>query len=309
MLDFLPVSLDKKEIIDSYSFKFGGGSCYHSFASYFCLAEQYGEMFCEYDNFLYILRSKICTKDERVYLFPLGERSNIKQALQNILDDAHENNSLVKFETLTKSEKEIVCELFPDKFTVETSDEHAEYVYSIERQEDLSRSGVRNRRQKINKFFREYGERCEILKIEKKHIPFIREFQSIWLKNKLESQERSQYYVQTLTENNTAARIALDNFFELGLCGIIIFIDGKVAGYEYGLRLSEDFCDSLQEKGDTQFRGIYRILNYEFIKLCCHGVRYLNVEEDLGIEGLRKKKRFDHPDLMLEKFILREVKS
>lgn len=309
MLDFLPVSFDVKEIIDSYTFKFGGGSCYHSFASYFCLAEQYGDMFCERDNFLYILRSKICSENERVYLFPLGKRSNIKQALQNILDDAHEKNSLVKFETVTRSEKEIICELFPDKFTVETSEEHVEYIYSVERQINLSRIGVRNRRQKINKFFREYGDRYEIFKIEKKHINFIREFQSVWLKNKLESKKRSQYYIQTLKENNSAAQAALDNFFELGLFGIIIFIDGKVAGYEYGLNLSEDFCDSLQEKGDIQFRGIYRILNYEFIKLCCHGMRYLNVEEDLGLEGLRKKKQHDHPDIILEKFILREIKN
>ena len=307
MLEFQPVDFRIKELVDSYTFKYGEGSCQHSFVSSFCLNHKYGDMFCGHDNFLYTLRSRKCTENERVYLFPHGDRSRIRSAVQNVIDDAHEHNAKVRFETLTGSAKDIVLENFPDMFSVESSEDYTEYVYSIDRQEDLTRWGLRNRRQKINRFFRDYGDRCEILNIEREHIPMIREYQAQWLNYKLTSQERSPHYIDAITTDNSAVQTALDNFFELGLFGIILFIDGKVSGYEYGSRLSDTYCDSMEEKGDTRIRSICRVLNQEFITRFCHGMHYINVEEDVGIEGIREKKHFDQPDIMIQKFILREV--
>ena len=76
MLDFQDINLGMKKIIDSYTFNYGGNSCQYSFASSFYLKHKYGDMFCEHDGFLYILRSKRCSENERVYLFPLGECEN-----------------------------------------------------------------------------------------------------------------------------------------------------------------------------------------------------------------------------------------
>lgn len=307
MLEFQPVTFGIKELVDSYTFRYGEGSCQHSFVSSFCLNHKYGDMFCEHDNFLYTLRSRKCTESERVYLFPHGDRSRIKYAIQNVINDAHEHNAKVRFETLTESAKDIVLMNFPDRFTVEASEDYTEYVYSIGRQEDLTQPGLRNRRQKINRFFRDYGGSCEILNIQREHIPMIREYQSKWLKHKLESRNRSQYYIDAIKSDNASVQTALNNFFELGLFGIIIFIDSTVSGYEYGSRLSETYCDSIMEKGDANIKNIYRVLNQEFINRFCHGMRYINVEEDIGIEGIRNKKRLDRPDIIIQKFILREV--
>ena len=63
----------------------------------------------------------------------------------------------------------------------------------------------------------------------------------------------------------------------------------------------------MEEKGDTSIRSICRVLNQEFINMCCHGMHYINVEEDVGIEGIREKKHFDRPDILIEKFIVQEV--
>ena len=310
MLNFQPATLGMKPLVDSYTYKYGEGSCQHSFVSSWCLRHKYGDMFCEHDGYLYTLRSAKCTSDYRVYLFPHGDRADpeaLRRAVQNVIDDAHGHESRVRFETLTQSAKDIVCSLFPGGFSAETNEDYTEYVYSIDRQEDLSCWGLRNRRQKINRFFRDYGDRCKILRIEKEHIPLIREYQASWLKYKLESQERSQHYIDTIMTDNAAIQVALDNFFELDLFGIVLFIDGKVSGYEYGSRLSESYCDSMEEKGDTSIRSICRVLNQEFINMCCHGMHYINVEEDVGIEGIREKKHFDRPDILIEKFIVQEV--
>lgn len=108
MLDFQPVTLGIKKLVVSYTFKYGEGSCQHSFVSSWCLRHKYADEFCEHNAFLYTLRAKKCTPHERVYLSPHGDRTNtqaLRNALQNILDDPHEHGSSVKFQAMSSSQK------------------------------------------------------------------------------------------------------------------------------------------------------------------------------------------------------------
>ncbi|MBQ7593137.1 MAG: DUF2156 domain-containing protein [Synergistaceae bacterium] len=327
MLDFQPVSLDMKALIDSYTFKFGEGSCQHSFVSSFCLAGKYGDMFCEHDNFLYTLRAKKCSDKERVYLFPHGKRDNLKLAMQNILDDAHAHNSHVKFETLTRRAMEIVSELFPGKFSVNGNNElinsetltpevnyssiegnrdFSEYVFSVENLVNLPGPALARKRQDVKKFFRDYEGHYEITRITPEHIDLIRNFQAQWFEKKSLS-EYDLSHDALLDHENEGIMTALDNFSALGLSGIILFIDGEVKGYAYGAPLSEKVFDGIVQKGDRNITNIYKVLTFaEATRLRSDGYEYLNMEEDLGIEGLRSMKTRYQPAYMIEKFILTE---
>ena len=305
MLDFQPVTIGSREVIQQYMMSYGGGSCQHSFVSSFCLYGKYGDMFCEHEGSLYVLRSKKCCGNERVYLFPMGDVSGVKSAVDNVLNDAHENNSLVKFETVTESAKDIITNLFPGKFSVEYSRDLSEYVYRTEHQVNLPGHELATKRKNIHKFFRDYDGRCSITRITPEHIEGIRTFQREWLASKLLSEYDLQHDLQ-LEQENDGIQTALDNFFALGLSGIVLFIDGSIKGYAYGAPLSEKVFDAIVEKGDKNIPNIYRVLNREFSRLCCEGYEYINREEDLGIEGLRTTKTRYKPEYMIEKFILNE---
>lgn len=306
MLDFQSVAFGIKTLVDSYTFRYGEGSCQHSFVSSFCLKHKYGDMFCEKDGFLYTLRSSLCTDIERVYLFPHGDRTEIERAIHEVLNDAHEHNSRVKFETITQSAKDIVCSLFPEKFTVQSSQNYSEYVYSVERQLDIHNPGMRTPRQKINRFRRDYTDRFEITLINEDNIPLIREFQKEWLAQRIERAGSARFERQSAATDNIADLTCLDNFSALGLVGIIMFIDGKVCGYEFGAKLSDECMDSIAEKGFRNIRNICRVLNHEFITRCCRGMKWINCEEDIGIEGLRETKMLAHPEIIIDKYILTE---
>lgn len=305
MLPFQHLALDHKPVIDRYLYAFGEGSCQHSFTSMFCMAEKYGDMFCEKDGFLFFLRSGKCTDTHRVYLFPMGDctdRRKLKNAVEAIFADAHMQGRLVSFDTVTSRAAHALRELFPGRFREENVRDYAEYIYSNEKLAQLSGPQMASKRHDINTFFRDYGSRTSVEIIQPHHIPHIQAFQSYWLEHHLAGEED----VQLELENRAISR-GLAHYEALGLSGIVIYVDGQIRGYAYGAPLNKDYYDVIIEKGDRSIPDIYRVLNRDLVRMVCGGYRYINREEDVGVEGLRKAKLSYKPDFLLEKFRMTEV--
>lgn len=105
-----------------------------------------------------------------------------------------------------------------------------------------------------------------------------------------------------------AEQFAINTFFsyfsELRLVGGVIRTDGKVAAITIGELLNSDtFCVHI-EKADTSFNGIYAAINNCFARSAAAGLKYINREEDLDIEGLRRSKLSYHPAFLLTKYTL-----
>ncbi|MBR4371054.1 MAG: DUF2156 domain-containing protein, partial [Victivallales bacterium] len=158
-----------------------------------------------------------------------------------------------------------------------------------------------SKRYDIQTFFRDYEGRAVIRIIQPDDIDGILRFQQAWLTEKQHIDEDVQ-----LDYENLAIRKGLAHYQELGLSGIVVFIDGELCGYAYGAPLSDTAYDVIIEKGDRHYADIYKILNRELVRLCCDGFAYINREEDAGVEGLRKAKLSYKPDILLEKFIAQE---
>ena len=265
-------------------------------------------MFCEHEGYLYTLRARKCTENERVYLFPHGDRFNpdaLRQAVQNVLDDAHEHGARVKFETLTASAKDIVMNMFPEKFEAVYERDFSEYIYRVDNLTKLPGVKFKAKRNCIHQFMRDYEGRYKILKISPEHIEQVREFQARWLKAKILGED-DYIHEHQLEQENEGIQVCLDDFFELGLSGIVMFIDGVVSGFAYGAQLSDNMFDTIAEKGDRNIRDIYLMVKQGLLTLCCADYEYMNYEEDIGVEGLRKMKTMLKPEYMLDKFIVTE---
>ncbi len=307
MMNFEAVTLTHKKMIKPYLYKYGEGSCQHSFAAMFCMANKYGDSLCEKDGWLFIHRAGISSKTERAYLFPMGDNSDevrLGHAIEAIIEDAHNHGAAVRFETLTAAAKDAVVRLFPGVFSVTALRDYSEYIYTYDKLANLSGHQMASKRQDINTFYRTYGNSVRIEKIKDKHLDEIRSFQKIWLDNRLNGEEDVQ-----LDYENIAIQLGLSNFAELDLSGIVIYIDNVMRGYAYGAPLSQNSYDVMIEKGDRRIADIYRVLNRDLVRLCCGQYRYINREEDVGNEGLRCAKLSYKPDILLEKYLLHEVKK
>ena len=86
------------------------------------------------------------------------------------------------------------------------------------------------------------------------------------------------------------------------MTGGILFIVEEPAAFCLSSVLSPSVTDIHFEKCLSSYArdGGYAIINNEFAKTV--STKYINREEDLGIEGLRKAKRSYYPEIFLEKF-------
>lgn len=99
-----------------------------------------------------------------------------------------------------------------------------------------------------------------------------------------------------------AVHTFFSNFEYLGLKGGVLRVGGEMVGFTVGEPLNSDTFDIHIEKADASIQGAYPTLFNEFISREAQEFRYINREEDLGIEGLRKSKMSYHPEFLLEKY-------
>ena len=308
MLDFQTLRPELSTDLAPYYQKFGENSCQHSFISSYCMEGKYGDRVCVKDGFLYTLRALTGSDRERIYLFPLGDLEDeaaAKAAVCEVLSDAGAHDASVCFKTITARAAAFLEKHFGDRFLIEEVRDYAEYLYTYEKLANLPGHEMASKRYDIHTFERHYEGRYEVRTIEtEEQIDAVRAFQEWWLREKEDHEED----VQLELENEAIDR-GLTHFFELGLAGIMVYVDGEVAGYAYGAPLSPECFDVIIEKGDRRIEDIYRILNRDLVRVCCAGYAYINREEDLGVEGLRKAKLSYKPDILLQKYIARERRT
>ena len=86
-----------------------------------------------------------------------------------------------------------------------------------------------------------------------------------------------------------------------------IFIDGNLEAFTMGEYLNPNMALIHIEKANPSIRGLYPYINQQFLVNEFSDVEFVNREEDLGIEGLRKAKLSYHPVKFVEKYTVREV--
>ncbi len=99
-----------------------------------------------------------------------------------------------------------------------------------------------------------------------------------------------------------AIQQAFHNFEALGLRGGAIRINGKIEAFSFGRKINDDTAVLHVEKANHAIRELYAVINKEFAAHAWEDVTYLNREEDMGIEGLRRAKESYHPEFMLKKY-------
>lgn len=101
--------------------------------------------------------------------------------------------------------------------------------------------------------------------------------------------------------------IALQHFLkhykEFDLICELIYIDKKPEAFIGGAVCENNLGIIIFEKANTDFKGIYAALNSYFVKNNFSNCKYVSMQEDMGVLGLRKSKKSYNPAFLEEKYI------
>lgn len=303
MLEFQKPQLSDKPWIDellSYS-NFRGSE--YNFTNLFIWNGIYGQKVARHGDFLLV---RVCGRAGCSYFYPAG-RGDVKEAIDLLREDAATQEKPFRLICLSRTQMEDVELLYPDKFDFIDERDGYDYLYDIDRLADLGGKKLHNKRNHINRF-EENNPGWVFEEITPASLPECMEMDWEWYRA---SQERSISLEEAAAEvaqssEGQALGLAMKHYQELRLKGGLIRVDGKVIAFTIGDPLSADTFDVHFEKAYSDIQGAYTIINREFARWVREhypNVRYLNREDDMGIEGLRKAKESYYPDLMAEKHV------
>ncbi len=271
-----------KEILRGVPFK----NCEYGFGNIFLWAESFGTKVGRYKDFL-LMRSG------SAYLLPIG-RGDFKEVIEYLIGLAESNGEKLKFVNVINDARTALENAFPGRFDFVEHRDFADYIYSVDDLISLAGKKYHKKRNHLSNFKKRYNWSFE--KIDSSNLHECFETYEVWLKNK-DAENDADY------DEYSAVKAAFDNFETLGFTGGLLRIDGKVEAFTMGEALNDEvFCTHI-EKANTDIVGIYAAINNEFAKNCLASYKYVNREEDLGIEGLRKSKLSYYPAILLEKDI------
>ena len=291
MIPFQKLELTHKEEYEQYLHRSQRQSCEYSFANLFL----WGKKKAAVHNGFLLLQAQFDRKT--VYLFPTGE-GDLKTALDAIIHDAQVRGIPCCLAALTEQECHLVEERYPGKFRFYCDRDSYDYVYSIDDLADLRGRKYQKKRNHLNRFEQEHPD-AKILPLDESNRVAAFQLAEQWYENRVAADPSGDYHLEHLALHRAFAFYA-----QLGMEGVVLMENGVVSAFAMGSRLNRDTFDIHFEKALDTADGAYPAINRGFARYLREKypeLKWLNREDDLGIEGLRKAKLSYCPDHMVEK--------
>lgn len=296
-LIFKPITLDVKSLIDSYTKPWVLECSDLSFTNLFIWGADGKMEYAEKDHVLYI---KLNFEGVPVFLWapiPMyGVEVDYRKAVYDGIAYMKKIGVEPTFRSVWTPFRDKMLEVCPELFSMPT-DIAWDYVYSRESLATLKGKKLHGKRNHINKFLSKYPD-YEYRKLDPSMASDCIALYDQWMT------EKDGETAESLQNEKLSVELALNNMETLGLTGGTIYIEGKLCAFTVGEQLHPHMQLIHIEKADTNYEGIFPMINQQYILHECEEVELINREEDMGIEGMRKAKRSYHPLKMIEKYLI-----
>lgn len=286
MINFKNIELSDRAWINEQLKKSDFQSCDYSFANNFIWQKPYGVRFADINGFY-------CLRNSYSYTYPAGD-GDIKPVIEELISDSAERGDRFILRGITTESKTELERIFPGKFDFSLNRADSDYIYSAEKLITLSGRKLHGKRNHIARFKERFDWVYE--DIDTGNMDECRDMCRQWYK--IYSPEKDE----SINEEAMAVKAAFDNYSALGLKGGLIRADGKVIAFTVGEPLNSDTFVMHIEKAFADIQGAYPIINQQFAEHNFDGFTYVNREEDMGDEGLRKAKTSYYPEIILDKY-------
>lgn len=303
MLNFNAVTMEDKTWIGDLLAAEPAMACEYDFTTMYLWGDMFNRRIARCGGRLVM---RLLEGEEACYVYPVGS-GPLAPVLEEMEADARANGAPLRLICVPQAFRDKLEEEFPGRFAFEADRKAFDYIYAVDKLADLKGKKLHAKRNHINRFNENYPDwmfepltganRGECLAMAGE-----------WLARR--NEEAGEEEKHQLEHESGAIRNALEHFDDLSLEGGLIRAEGRVVAFAVASRLGVDCCDIHFEKAFDDIQGAYSAINRELarhIRAKHPEVNWINREDDMGLEGLRKAKLSYHPDILLEKFTAVQV--
>lgn len=237
-------------------------------------------------------------EEQDIFLLPFAK--DMEKAVNLLLDYTKNRNQKLVFLAADGPRLDKFNYIFSDIFSQTESRDDYEYLYLTENLKNLSGKKYHSKRNHISAFSKNYNWSYETMSAD--NLDEIFEMMDNWTKTMCQTVEDCQ----SIQVENAAMKELLPKMDMLKLKGGCIRVDGKIIAFSFGSPINNSVFDIHVEKALPEFRTAYALINRELISHELTEYKYVNREDDMGLEGLRKAKLSYHPDILLKKYVIEE---
>ena len=299
---FKEITIEDREILNPYFDLVDYEACEYNFNTLYMWQHAYKTAYYVGDNFAVLVGEY----DGEVFsILPLAKKEDLPKVIDFVLDYFAQIEEKLYFRGITEEVVDYLKEQYGDRFEYVAERDIFDYVYDGEILRTLKGRKNSKKRNHINYFLSEYEGRFEYRLLGKADFDDCRQLLDDWTVNKEEN--------NNIEEGVDDERLGIEKLFahydevcdRLKIAGI--YIDGKLEAFTMGELLNNNMALIHIEKANPEIRGLYPYINQQFLVNEFPDVEFVNREEDMGIEGLRKAKLSYHPCKFVEKYTVREA--
>ncbi len=268
--------------------------CEYDFATIYMWRKWYGHRIARVGDRL-LLESRF---DGRLsFLFPVG--AAWKEDLLLLREYAHQNGMPLILYGADEVDLAELDAVFPGQFSVRADPEDADYLYRRSDLDELPGKRYQKKRNHISAFCRAYPDWT---------------YQTLTDDNTADAlalAERWYREAEPLTGTLQCEREALPQLLAhremLRLRGGLLYVEGEPVALTLASPVSRRVADVQFEKALSAYTGAYAMINQQFVRHELTDAEYINRENDMGIEGLRRAKQSYYPVLLAQKYVVTEI--
>ena len=295
MLEFKRISKEDKEELLEYTKKADTRNCEFSIGNIYLWNNCENLKYCIFED---ILLYRLVSGKDAIYS-PVGLPKDIDGFMKAIEKDARANGENLILNNLSEDMIRIIEHRYVGEYSFGFDRDDSDYIYKVSDLINLSGAKYHGKKNHLNKFFKNFDFVYE--EITPENIPECREMKNCWAAQKQEeSGDSFEEELEILDE-------AFDSYEELRFTGGLIRIDNRVAAFTFGEAVNGDTFVTHFEKAYENIPGLYQAINQQFAQNALKDYIYVNREDDMGIEGIRRAKLSYRPVMMWDKYWAKKV--
>ena len=298
MLSFKPVTLYDKSWVDELVFAENSPSADFNFGNIYIWDKRYRQLIGRFGD---RMLTKLRYAGQPFFVFPIG-RGPLRPAVEALREYAARKGYPFCLRGLTEKNRAELEAEYPGRFVYEEDADNADYLYLAEKLASYAGKSLHAKKNHCNRFEAEH--RWDFVPLTRELIPGCLDMLDLW------SEENAARLDPSVSFEHDAIVRAFAAYEELALEGGVLRAEGEILGFTVGEMTSRDTFDVHFEKAEGGVNGAYPMVCREFVRMLMKrhpSLVYINREDDMGLEPLRRSKLSYRPEYLLKKYTARWI--